>query len=66
MEFDEVDTKKGSYTILNTSIHPKIAELKARAWAILAPPMKPLDIESVKELEKGPIWKRYKIKVKTK
>ena len=69
-EIDEVNaTKRGDtieYTFLTTGILPATAELKTKIWAYLSPPVKRLEIVSIDVIEKGPITKRFKIRVKGK
>ena len=68
LEIDEVGvTKKGNivtYTFLTTGILPSIAELKTKLWALVAPPMKRLEVVSITPVEEGYIAKRYKVVVK--
>lgn len=67
-EIDELEAKKVGdvvhYTFVTTGIHPTIAEIKTKLWALLAPPVKRLEVLSIKPIEEGPIAKRYKVHVK--
>ena len=68
LEIDEVGvTKKGNivtYTFLTTGILPSIVEIKTKLWALMAPPVKRLEVVSITPVEEGYLAKRYKIVVK--
>lgn len=69
-EIDEIDAHRTGdevfYTFVTTGILPSLAELKTKLWALIAPPVKRLEVLSIEPIEEGPIAKRYKIRVKGK
>ncbi|MEM1866051.1 MAG: hypothetical protein QXD57_07475 [Ignisphaera sp.] len=67
-EMDEVSTEKlpdgrVKVTILTTGVHEETCKIKTAMWALLSPPMQRVDEVKVTELQKGPLYKRYKIEV---
>ncbi|MEM1865984.1 MAG: hypothetical protein QXD57_07135 [Ignisphaera sp.] len=67
-EIDEVSTEKLpderiKVTLLTTGVHEETCKIKTAMWALLSPPMQRVDEVKVTELQKGPLYKRYKVEV---
>lgn len=69
-EIDEIEASKHGdevyYTFVTTGVRPNLAQIKTKLWALLAPPVKRLEVLAIEPIEEGPITKRYKIHVKGK
>lgn len=54
--------------LATVSVHPKIAEARAKLWGFLEFPPRPVDVVSVEEQFRGPlgVFKHYKVTVRTR
>lgn len=70
LEIDEIEASKHGdevyYTFVTTGVNPSLAQIKTKIWALIAPPVKRLEVLAIEPIEVGPITKRYKIYVKGK
>lgn len=67
-EIDEMSTEKlpdgrVKVTFLTTGLHEETCKIKTAMWALLSPPMQRVDEVKVTELQRGPVYKRYKVEV---
>lgn len=71
LEFDEVAVRMigedtVEYDILTTGVLPSVIRLKTLIWSYFSPPVKRLDIVSIKEVEPGIVANRYIVTVRGK
>ncbi|MEM1672356.1 MAG: hypothetical protein QXT86_09940 [Archaeoglobaceae archaeon] len=67
-EIDEMSTEKlpdgrVKVTFLTTGLHEETCRIKTTMWALLSPPMQRVDDVKITELQRGPVYKRYKVEV---